>query len=149
MTLNNTPTIIYTATGTITVTLVLTNTTNSQKELNVQSSSAVYNKRSPMGEFAFTQWDIPLIAGEVIVAYSNVAGAINYVVKNGAIDITPAPVTDTSLTQILTVAQTAVGVTLNNLTAAQVRSLMAILLYKEGGVNPVTLQVKPLNQWVK
>jgi len=83
-------------------------------------------------------------------AYSNVAGVIDYVVKNsGGTDITPVPITDTSLTQILSVAQTAVGVTLQNLTAAQVRALMAILLYKEGGVNPVNLQVKPLGQWVK
>lgn len=54
----------------------------------------------------------------------------------------------TALNSIKTVAQTAVGVQLQNLTAAQVRSLMAILLWKAGGVDRATLKVKPLNQWV-
>lgn len=50
-------------------------------------------------------------------------------------------------TAIVSTAQTAVGVTLNNLTAAQVKALLAILLYKAGGVNNDGT-VRPLSQWV-
>jgi hypothetical protein len=36
---------------------------------------------------------------------------------------------------------------LSSLTQAQVRALMALLLYQAGGVDPKTLTVKPLDQW--
>lgn len=55
----------------------------------------------------------------------------------------------TAKNAILAMAQTAVGVTLANLTAAQIKSLMAILLYKEGGVDIKTMAVKPLSEWVR
>lgn len=50
--------------------------------------------------------------------------------------------------QIVTLAQSAVGVRLQDLTPAQIKALMACLLYKAGGVDPSTLQVRPLGQWV-
>jgi hypothetical protein len=49
---------------------------------------------------------------------------------------------------IIATAQGAVGVALKDLTSAQIKSLMAILLYKARGVDPVTLAVKPLSAWV-
>ena len=49
--------------------------------------------------------------------------------------------------QILAIAQSGVGITLANLTPAQIKALAAVLLYKAGGVDPVTLQVLPLSQW--
>lgn len=49
--------------------------------------------------------------------------------------------------QITTLAQSAVGVRLQDLTPAQIKALMAILLYESGGVDPSTLQVLPLGQW--
>ena len=50
--------------------------------------------------------------------------------------------------QIISTAQTAVGVRVDQLTAAQVRSLFAIVLFKEGAIDSA-LRVKPLLQWVK
>jgi hypothetical protein len=54
---------------------------------------------------------------------------------------------DAFRTQISALAQTAVGVRLQDLTQAQIKALMAILLYESGGVDPATLQVRPLEQW--
>lgn len=50
---------------------------------------------------------------------------------------------------IVSMAQTAVGVTLANLTQAQIKALMACLLYSMGGVDVKTMQVRPLSEWVK
>ena len=50
--------------------------------------------------------------------------------------------------QIVALAQSAVGVRLQDLTAPQIKALMAILLYKAGGVDASSLQVLPLGQWV-
>jgi len=50
--------------------------------------------------------------------------------------------------QITTLAQSAVGVPLADLTQAQIKALMACLLFNAGGVDPATLQVRPLAQWV-
>lgn len=55
----------------------------------------------------------------------------------------------TARSTILATAQTAVGVQLTALTAAQVRALLACMLYASGGVDPATLTVKPLSEWVK
>ena len=55
----------------------------------------------------------------------------------------------TARNAILTTAQTAVGVTLANLTQAQIKALLACMLYAAGGVDAATLTVKPLNEWVK
>lgn len=49
---------------------------------------------------------------------------------------------------VLTVAQSAVGVLLTDLTAAQVRALVACLLYKEGAFTP-DMKVRPLAQWLR
>lgn len=50
---------------------------------------------------------------------------------------------------ILNTAQSAVGVQLTALTAAQVRALMACMLYAAGGVDAATLTVKPLSEWMR
>lgn len=56
---------------------------------------------------------------------------------------------DTTLrSQIITTAQSAVGVSITALTAVQVRSLFAIVLHQQGAINPDGT-IKPLNQWVK
>lgn len=49
---------------------------------------------------------------------------------------------------ILTNAQSAVGKTLDTLTIAERNALIALLLYKAGGVNPRTGVVQPLNTWL-
>ena len=49
---------------------------------------------------------------------------------------------------IVSTAQTAVGVRVDALTAAQVRALQAILLFKVGAVD-TSLKIKALNTWVK
>jgi XkdW protein len=49
-------------------------------------------------------------------------------------------------TQVVNVAQSAVGVLLTNLTAAQVRALLAVLLWK-GGALDKDGKVRPLNEW--
>jgi hypothetical protein len=49
--------------------------------------------------------------------------------------------------QIVAIAQSAVGITLANLTQAQIKSLFAVVLYKASAVDPATLQVRPLNDW--
>ncbi|MCB9457775.1 MAG: hypothetical protein H6671_17470 [Anaerolineaceae bacterium] len=56
----------------------------------------------------------------------------------------------TSLRQtILGNAQSAVGKTLDTLTTAERNALIALLLYKAGGVHPRTGVVQPLADWVK
>ena len=50
--------------------------------------------------------------------------------------------------QILTLAQSAVGVRLIDLTAGQRNALIAILLWKEGAID-AALVVRPLSVWVK
>lgn len=48
--------------------------------------------------------------------------------------------------QVITLAQSAVGVRIDALTAAQVRALVAILLHKAGALNPDGT-VRALGQW--
>lgn len=50
--------------------------------------------------------------------------------------------------KIITLAQSSVGVTLDALSANQRAALTAALLYLAGAVDPVTLTVRPLNQWL-
>lgn len=50
--------------------------------------------------------------------------------------------------QVVTIAQTAVGVALQDLTQAQIKALFAIVLYKLGALDPSTLKVLPLSRWV-
>ena len=49
---------------------------------------------------------------------------------------------------IKTLAQSAVGVALNDLTAGQRNALIAILLWKSGAVDS-DLKIRPLGQWVR
>lgn len=55
---------------------------------------------------------------------------------------------DSAFNTILSLAQPAVGVRLVDLTAAQIKALMAVMLYQTDGVDAGTVTVKPLNQWV-
>jgi hypothetical protein len=50
--------------------------------------------------------------------------------------------------QILTIAQTAVGVRVDLLTAAQLRALFAVTLWKEDALDAALL-IRPLAEWVK
>lgn len=80
-------------------------------------------------------------------------GTINVVLPQWAIDADAAETQDkidhaAIRALVVSAAQTAVGVSLANLTAAQVRALMAILLYQAGGVTPDG-KVRPLGQWAK
>ncbi len=49
--------------------------------------------------------------------------------------------------KILTIAQSAVGIAVDQLTATQVRALFAVVLYHEGALNKDGI-VQPLNTWV-
>ena len=49
--------------------------------------------------------------------------------------------------RVLALAQSAVGVALNDLTAAQQRALIAVLLWKAGALTP-DLKVRALSEWL-
>lgn len=57
--------------------------------------------------------------------------------------------TETARNAIITTANSAVGVKLVDLTAAQIKALMACLLYAAGGVDIKTMAVRPLSEWLK
>lgn len=61
---------------------------------------------------------------------------------------TAAGVRDALRQQLLTLAQSAVGVSLDQLTAQQRNSLTAAMLYLLGGVTQ-DMTVKPLGEWLK
>jgi hypothetical protein len=50
---------------------------------------------------------------------------------------------------ILATAQSTVGVKFTDLTAAQIKALMACLLYAAGGVDVKNMTVKPLSEWMQ
>lgn len=50
--------------------------------------------------------------------------------------------------RVIALAQSAVGVPLADLTAAQVKALLAVLLWSHGAVDN-ELKVRPLSEWVK
>lgn len=50
--------------------------------------------------------------------------------------------------QVLTIAQSAVGIRADLLTAAQLRALFVVMLWKEGALDNALI-VRPLTQWVK
>lgn len=49
---------------------------------------------------------------------------------------------------VVTLAQSAVGVPLAQLTNDQIRALLVCLLHKAGGLDETTVRVKPLNTWL-
>jgi hypothetical protein len=51
-------------------------------------------------------------------------------------------------TQVAALAQSAVGVALQDLTAAQIKAVVGCLLLKGGAIDPATLQVRPLASWM-
>jgi hypothetical protein len=89
--------------------------------------------------------DIPLDSGEVIIAKG--ANIVYQLTKNGAI-VNYVPTTDNSLNNIKTLAQSAVGIAIGSLTTNQVRALLAVLLWKAGGIDE-SGRVKKLNTWAK
>jgi hypothetical protein len=89
--------------------------------------------------------DIPLDSGEVIIAKG--ANIVYQLTKNGAI-VHYVPTTDNSLNNIKTLAQSAVGIAIGSLTTNQVRALLAVLLWKAGGIDE-SGRVKKLNTWAK
>ena len=141
--------IIYTAVGSISVRVVFTNPTSAGIVRNFASNSVTYELNVLAGVNCISEYSINLIAGDYLIAQAGSAGITYHIFDINGVDITPVPVTDTSAQHIIALAQTAVGITLTNLTQAQRNSLMAILLYKAGGVDAVTLKVKPLNQWAQ
>jgi len=50
--------------------------------------------------------------------------------------------------KVLALAQSAVGVALNDLTVAQQKALLVALLWRAGGLTP-DLKVKPLSEWLR
>lgn len=83
--------------------------------------------------------------------YLHIPDSANEVTAQAVIDAhNPAVVTvgDSAFSNILSMAQSAVGVKLVDLTAAQIKALLAVMLYKAGGVNIATMTVNPLAQWV-
>lgn len=52
-------------------------------------------------------------------------------------------------TSIVDLTKSAVGVRIAELTAAQRNALIACLLLQAGAINPKTLTVKPLGEWIK
>lgn len=76
--------------------------------------------------------------------FNNLSGppysAANFTLKASA---------NTSRTAIKTQLQSCVGVGFNSLTAAQIKVLVAYILYERGALNnDATATVKPLNQWI-
>lgn len=58
------------------------------------------------------------------------------------------PPVNPARTKVIGMTQSAVGVTLDALTAAQVRALLACVLYKAGAIDPATLAIEPLAEWL-
>ncbi len=50
--------------------------------------------------------------------------------------------------KVIALVQSAVGVTVNDLSAAQQRALVAVLLWRAGALMP-DLKVRPLSEWLK
>jgi len=55
---------------------------------------------------------------------------------------------DSTINTIKTTAQSTVGVALKDLSTAQIKNLLAVLLFNAGGVDLSTATIKPLNEWV-
>ena len=55
----------------------------------------------------------------------------------------------TARSAILTTAQTTVGLKLTDLTAAQIKALVACMLYAAGGVDVKTMTVRSLSEWMR
>jgi hypothetical protein len=140
--LSNTPQIIYKAQATEVINASFMPFTEGLS-LSVKSSQQVYDDNVLI--LGLHVLDIALDSGETIIA----KGAnIQYdLMKNGA-HINYVATADNTLSNIRTLAQSAVGISLGSLTTAQVRALMAILLYKVGGVTDDG-KVKALNKWAK
>lgn len=92
----------------------------------------------------------PTTAAAVLAAYAGPNGGVTLAADGTVTALpvpTPDPVAAALRSAVFAIALSAVGVTLANLTPAQVKALAAVLLYKAGGVDPVTQQVLPLAGW--
>lgn len=137
--MNTQPTIIFAAVGLTPVTLTFINTANTAKNIFLKGGTEEVNGQ--MGANATSVYSMTLTTGESIIAYG--AAEINVTANVPLVSIQISGLVQ----PILDTAQTAVGVALGNLTQAQIRSLLAIMLYKAGGVNLNSLTVRPLAEW--
>lgn len=83
-----------------------------------------------------------------------VSGIIGIILSPDHLTVTPVlpppPIDWSDLRgQVITQAQSAVGVTLGNLTVTQRLALVACLLYTHGAIDPISKTVNPLNQWMQ
>jgi len=140
--LSNTQQVIYKAQANETIKAMFTPLIEGSK-IYVKSTQAVYNE----GEYlaALMVHDIPLDSGEVIIAKG--ANIVYQLTKNGVI-VNYTPTADNSLSNIKTLAQSAVGIAIGSLTTNQVRALLAVLLWKAEGIDE-NGRVKKLNTWAK
>jgi len=140
--LSNTSQIIYKAQSTETIKAMFTPLVEGSP-IYVKSTQQVYNDGAYL--VGLQVLDIPLDSGEVIIAKG--ANIVYQLTKNGSI-VNYVPTTDNSLSNIRTLAQSAVGVAIGSLTTNQVRALLAVLLWREGGIDE-NGRVKKLNTWAK
>lgn len=78
----------------------------------------------------------------------NAAGQATDLPNGSAAVVAAHTPTTPALNTIVSLVQSTVGIAAPDLTTAQRNALMLALLYKAGGVNPRTLAIKPLNQWL-
>lgn len=140
--LTNTRQIIYKAQATEVITASFSPII-SPATLSVKSTQQIYDEATEIT--ALRVHEITLDSGEVIIA----KGAnINYTLEKNGVSVNYTPATDNTLSNIKTLAQSAVGVQIGSLTNAQVRALLAVLLWKAGGIKEDGT-INKLNYWAK
>lgn len=143
--LTATPRILYTAVGTKTLEITLSNNTEFPVIVN---SLQTYNDLLIVNTYieanSYATYTATLADGEYFVAHGSTD--ISYVIKENGVDVTPASSASGSAS-ILSTANNAVGVAYNSLTAAQVRALLSIDLWNKGALHASSLVVKPLSIW--
>lgn len=87
--------------------------------------------------------------GEPLVDYSRSLSGAEQTTADAVIAAHDPEAASKMIQQLIGMAQTAVGVTLGNLTVAQRSALTACLLYLAGGLDVKTGTVKPLGQWLR
>jgi hypothetical protein len=140
--LSNTQQVIYKANTTEVIDAIFT-PISEIIYLSVKSTSSVYFDNDLVGEVV--AFPIPLDSGDVILAKGQ---GYQYQLRKNGVIVNYVPTTDNSLSNIRTLAQSAVGVAIGSLTTNQVRALLAVLLWKEGGINE-NGRIKKLNTWAK
>jgi hypothetical protein len=144
MNISNIKTIIYKAASNVVLTVTFTNSSAEPLELNCISTDTVYF--NSLGFIANATFSIPLSTGDVVMAWGNTSITYDLFINNIAVNYTP--VVDTALDNLKTAAQSAVGVAIGSLTAAQQRALLGVLLYKADAIDDLG-RIKKLNTWAK